>query len=189
MFCSRHPSREVHHHRSSHAGEASWELLSSWCIMQYKIDLLGFHPQRNYTFTIYSVRYRMSDLSSHGSSAAKLLNSLSSNPSYCYAVLAILVVAYSLVQSLRLVLKPGLSSIPGPVFAKFSSLYRPWKLASGDAPGFYRELHRRYGKIVRTGPKTVDIADPTAVATIYGINTKFLKVKYRDLIKMIRTCD
>jgi hypothetical protein len=75
------------------------------------------------------------------------------------------------------------------VFAKFSSLYRPWKLASGDAPQFYRGLHKRYGKIVRTGPQTVDISDPSAVATIYGINTKFLKVNYSEFYDDDRTCD
>ncbi|GKZ25809.1 hypothetical protein AbraIFM66951_000790 [Aspergillus brasiliensis] len=122
----------------------------------------------------------MLDLKSHDSTPARLLDTLSSNPSYCYAVLAILAIAYSFVQTLRIAFKPGLSSIPGPVFAKFSSLYRPWKLASGDAPGFYRELHQRYGKIVRTGPKTVDISDPTAVATIYGISSKFLKSAFYD---------
>ncbi|OJJ66033.1 hypothetical protein ASPBRDRAFT_79448 [Aspergillus brasiliensis CBS 101740] len=110
----------------------------------------------------------MLDLQPHNSSTAKLLNALSSNPTYCYAVLAILVVAYSFVQTLRIAFKPGLSSIPGPVFA------------NGDAPGFYRELHQRYGKIVRTGPKTVDISDPTAVATIYGINSKFVKSAFYD---------
>ena len=119
----------------------------------------------------------MLDLQSHDSNTTRLLSSVSSNPTYCYAVLAILVITYSLAQTLRIAFKPGLSSIPGPGFAKFSSLYRPWKLASGDAPGFYRELHKRYGRIVRTRPKTVDISDPSAVATIYGINSKFLKVK------------
>lgn len=83
---------------------------------------------------------------------------------------------FVLIKSIITALKPGLRSIPGPFIARFSCLYRPWKISKGDAPDFYRRLHEKYGPIVRTGPNTVDISDPKALSTIYGISSKFLKV-------------
>lgn len=80
------------------------------------------------------------------------------------------------VCSIVTALKPGLRSIPGPAIARFSSLYRPWKISKGDAGKFYLKLHEKYGAIVRTGPNTVDISDPKALPIIYGITSKFLKV-------------
>lgn len=89
----------------------------------------------------------------------------------------VLIVAFSIgITSVATALRPGLRSIPGPVVARFSSLYRPWKISKGDAPDFYRNLHKKYGPIVRTGPNTVDISDPKALPIIYGISSKFVKV-------------
>ncbi|RAH55932.1 cytochrome P450 [Aspergillus piperis CBS 112811] len=51
----------------------------------------------------------------------------------------------------------------------------------GNAPEAYRELHRRYGHIVRTGPETVDISDPAALAVVYGISSGFLKSAFYDV--------
>lgn len=73
-------------------------------------------------------------------------------------------------------LKPGLRSIPGPILARFTYLYRPFRIAKGDAPNFYMSLHEKYGPIVRTSPNTVDISDPAALPAIYGISSKFVKV-------------
>lgn len=89
----------------------------------------------------------------------------------CFALLVFLIVRPTAVA-----LKPGLRSIPGPTVAPFTPFYRLWKIAKGDAPDFYLRLHRQYGRIVRTGPKTVDISDPKALPIIYGISSKFLKV-------------
>ncbi|KAE8423593.1 cytochrome P450 [Aspergillus pseudocaelatus] len=104
-----------------------------------------------------------------------------SHPSRASAVCFLLWFIYHVIQSILTAFKPGLRSIPGPTLARFSSLYRPWKLAGGDAPNFYRELHKRYGKTVRTGPNTVDISDPAAVSVVYGINSKFLKSSFYDM--------
>ncbi|KAJ5328320.1 cytochrome P450 [Penicillium brevicompactum] len=87
---------------------------------------------------------------------------------------------FVLIKSIITALKPGLRSIPGPFIARSSCLYRPWKISKGDAPDFYRRLHEKYGPIVRTGPNTVDISDPKALSTIYGISSKFLKSPFYD---------
>ena len=87
-------------------------------------------------------------------------------------------VLWYIVSSIATAFKPGLKSIPGPAIARFSSFYRPWKISKGDAPNFYLRMHEEYGKIVRTGPNTIDISDPKALPIIYGIRSKFLKVGF-----------
>ncbi|KAK6819176.1 hypothetical protein RU639_008065 [Aspergillus parasiticus] len=112
--------------------------------------------------------------------ARSLVHYLLSHPVQSSVTCCFLLLIYYVLHSIVTALRPGLRSIPGPTFARFSPLYRPWKLAGGDAPNVYRVLHERYGKIVRTGPNTVDISDPTAVSLIYGINSKFLKSAFYD---------
>ena len=81
-----------------------------------------------------------------------------------------------LITSLRLARRSDLVSLPGPGWARYTALYRVYRLWSGQAAAVYLELHRKYGAIVRTGPNTVSIADPVAIPTLYGINSNFLKV-------------
>lgn len=96
-----------------------------------------------------------------------------------WTVLAAFLLALTIIgSSLATAFKTSLRSIPGPFIARFSSFYRLVKVSKGDAPVFYRRLHEKYGPIVRTGPHTVDISDPKAVPVIYGINSKFLKVRF-----------
>ena len=77
--------------------------------------------------------------------------------------------------------KPSLRGLPGPSLARFTPFYRAWKMSKGDAPIYYRSLHKQYGPIVRTGPNTVDISDPKALPIIYGISSKFLKVSLKNI--------
>ncbi|CAG8925610.1 unnamed protein product [Penicillium salamii] len=100
-------------------------------------------------------------------------------PQKMLLVCVVFLVAF-IIKSIITALRPGLRAIPGPFIARISSLYRPWKISNGDAPDFYRRLHETYGPIVRTGPNTVDISDPKAISTIYGINSKFLKSRFYD---------
>lgn len=69
-----------------------------------------------------------------------------------------------------------LRRIPGPWFAKFSPLWRVRLVWNGSAHHRYRELHKKYGSIVRIAPKVVTISDPAAIAQIYGISSNYLKV-------------
>ncbi|KAL3442486.1 cytochrome P450 [Aspergillus insuetus] len=127
----------------------------------------------------------MSSSDVHTLNAARLIHYISSHPMQTCVTLLLLVLVQHIIKAIATAYKPGLRSIPGPAVARFSSLYRPWKLAGGDAPGLYRALHERYGKIVRTGPKTVDISDPDAVSVIYGISSKFLKSAFYDAFSPI----
>ena len=75
--------------------------------------------------------------------------------------------------------REGLRSLPGPLLARVSGLYRLSLVFDGHAPERYRELHQKYGNIVRTGPNHVSISDASMIPTIYGIGSKFLKVGSR----------
>jgi len=73
--------------------------------------------------------------------------------------------------------QPGLRQVPGPWLAKFSGLWRLYFVFDGNGHESYRTLHKKYGAIVRTAPNVVDISDPSAIATIYSISSKFIKVR------------
>ena len=110
-----------------------------------------------------------------------IVESIKAVPTYTlvtYASVALVVLL--LLDYLRVAFKPGVRSIPGPVFARFTKLYRVVNIARGDCPDFYLRLHDKYGPIVRTGPNTVSLADPDAVPVIYGINHNYLKTGFYD---------
>lgn len=75
----------------------------------------------------------------------------------------------------------GLRSLPGPFWARFSGLYRLSMVYKGDGPERYRDIHERYGAIVRVGPSHVSVSDVAMVPVIYGIGSKFSKVRLTHL--------
>jgi hypothetical protein len=72
--------------------------------------------------------------------------------------------------------RSGLRKLPGPTLAAYSRLWNILTASSGQAHSIFQELHLRYGKVVRVGPKHVAIADPKLFPVLYGTNNKFLKV-------------
>jgi hypothetical protein len=76
--------------------------------------------------------------------------------------------------------KVGLCSLPGPRLARYSNLWRLRNGASGQAPRNFQDLHKTYGKVVRTGPNHVSISDPAIIPIIYGVSSKFIKVCLQD---------
>jgi hypothetical protein len=53
---------------------------------------------------------------------------------------------------------------------------------NGAGPAQYRKIHEKYGPIVRVGPNEVSVADPTMIPRIYGIGSKFTKVRHVTVI-------
>ncbi|KPM41703.1 hypothetical protein AK830_g4860 [Neonectria ditissima] len=82
-------------------------------------------------------------------------------------------------------LRPGLRNIPGPWLAKISQTWRLKLVWQGDAHNGYRRLHKTYGPMVRTAPNVVDISDPAAVPTIYGISSKYLKSPFYQTLAVV----
>lgn len=88
------------------------------------------------------------------------------------------VVFLILFHLVRNVFEPGLVDIPGPFAAKFTNLWRLYKLwqwrFKEDLPG----LHQRYNSnLIRVGPRMLSCSDPKAVELIYGFHTAFKKVR------------
>ncbi|KAL4862663.1 hypothetical protein BDV12DRAFT_207062 [Aspergillus spectabilis] len=69
----------------------------------------------------------------------------------------------------------GLSYIPGPLAASLSDLYRLGRVLAGQAHHHDIHLHRKYGSVVRLGPKTVSVSSPDAIQKIYGISANLPK--------------
>uniref|UniRef100_A0A0D2Y3I0 Pisatin demethylase n=1 Tax=Fusarium oxysporum (strain Fo5176) TaxID=660025 RepID=A0A0D2Y3I0_FUSOF len=101
-------------------------------------------------------------------------------------ILTVLLVGW-LVSLVRTILRPGLGKVPGPWLAKFTQAWRIGLVWKGNAHEEYKSLHDKYGPIVRTAPNVVDISDPTSIAIIYGISSKFLKNELMD--SMFTTAD
>jgi hypothetical protein len=70
----------------------------------------------------------------------------------------------------------GITRIPGPAVAAWSGLWRLYDVSKGDAHNTAIKLHRKYGKLVRIGPKHVSVGDPAEIQNIYGLKTGFTKV-------------
>ncbi|KAJ5132532.1 hypothetical protein N7448_006690 [Penicillium atrosanguineum] len=73
---------------------------------------------------------------------------------------------------------PGVSSVPGPFFAKLSNLWRFIDVAHGHAEVTHQTLHQKYGDYVRLGPKVVSVRDLDALKIIYGINKGYNKTDF-----------
>jgi hypothetical protein len=69
------------------------------------------------------------------------------------------------------------ASIPGPLLAHFTDL---WRWRAQNSRGYSARLvhlHQKYGKLVRLGPNHISISDPDAVAVIYTTNPVWHKVQ------------
>lgn len=91
-------------------------------------------------------------------------------------------------------LKAGVRDIPGPAAAKFSRLWKLHSVWKGDHHNTAIDLHRKYGPLVRIGPRHVSVGDPSAIPVIYGLNSGFTKVYwflsgFRYFVLIIATAD
>lgn len=87
--------------------------------------------------------------------------------------------------SLRLLLnkfRKHLRSIPGPLFAGYTDLWRFFDCLTATPHQTHIELHRKYqSRFVRIGPRTVSVSDTTLIPKIYGLNSGFTKTKFYTL--------
>ncbi|KAI0086953.1 cytochrome P450 monooxygenase pc-bph [Irpex rosettiformis] len=64
--------------------------------------------------------------------------------------------------------RQGIKRYPGPFLARLSHTWLAWIAVQGKVNVAVHEAHKKYGKFVRIAPNQVSIADPSAIATIYG---------------------
>ncbi|KAH8802559.1 cytochrome P450 [Xylogone sp. PMI_703] len=68
-----------------------------------------------------------------------------------------------------------LASVPGPVLAGFTDI---WRFRAQNSPGYSAklvQLHRKHGKLVRIGPNHISISDPNAVPIVYSTSPVWTK--------------
>lgn len=81
--------------------------------------------------------------------------------------LPISLAVYSLVWTIYTLNWHPLSSIPGPLWACISRTWLMYHHGVGDVDIATRQLHARYGPIVRIAPDEVTVADPSALPLIF----------------------
>ncbi|WAO96068.1 Hypothetical protein NCS54_01372900 [Fusarium falciforme] len=69
----------------------------------------------------------------------------------------------------------GLNKIPGPWLAGFTDLWRLCIVRGRRAQEVHIELHKKYGPMVRLGPRAVSVADPEAIKIIYSPSSGYSK--------------
>lgn len=73
-----------------------------------------------------------------------------------------------------------LRAIPGPFLASISRTWIVFRTWSGDMEHTQRDLHRKYGYLVRIAPNEVSCSDPESIKIIYGSKNVFQKTDYYD---------
>jgi hypothetical protein len=68
-----------------------------------------------------------------------------------------------------------LSKYPGPFLASITRWWMVREIFSGKHEKHIRELHKKYGSIVRIAPNEVSFSDPHAIRTIYSTGGGFTK--------------
>jgi hypothetical protein len=99
-----------------------------------------------------------------------------------YTTLFLIIAAAA--KYLRRYLWDSLHELPGPFLGRLSSLYRVWLMWSGHGPVKIQNLHKRYGPIVRVGPRHVYVSDPVMLPVIYGTTAKFGKASITSVLLM-----
>ncbi|KAL9085052.1 MAG: hypothetical protein Q9165_007793 [Trypethelium subeluteriae] len=82
-----------------------------------------------------------------------------------------------------------LAKIPGPFWASLSRLWMTKHSWDGDMHQALVSVHKKYGKLVRTGPNEVSIADLGAMRTIYGAGSRFRKSEWYSVVQGHRKFD
>ncbi|KAE8382333.1 cytochrome P450 [Aspergillus bertholletiae] len=61
-----------------------------------------------------------------------------------------------------------LSTVPGPLFTGLSDLWRTYSRNTSNYGCSLAGLHKQYGKVVRLGPHSISVSDPTVIFPVYN---------------------
>ncbi|OQD61524.1 hypothetical protein PENPOL_c016G07209 [Penicillium polonicum] len=78
-------------------------------------------------------------------------------------------------QLLRTRYHGGLNAIPGPFSASFCNLWKILAVYNNDMPRRNISVHKKYGPVVRIGPKHVSFSSPEALHIIHGSRQAYPK--------------
>jgi len=71
-----------------------------------------------------------------------------------------------------------LAKVPGPFWPSVSRTWLMWHHHRGDIEIVERELHKKYGRIIRIAPDEVVVADPKYIPLIYPIQRPLQKTDW-----------
>ncbi|KAL3255192.1 hypothetical protein ABHI18_008399 [Aspergillus niger] len=77
----------------------------------------------------------------------------------------------------------SLRHIPGPFLASITNLPRVWWVKTGRAHLYHQALHKKYGDVVRLGPRMVSFSNPEAIPTVYPIRPGFPKSDFYAVLR------
>ncbi|KAJ3578632.1 hypothetical protein NPX13_g1939 [Xylaria arbuscula] len=97
-----------------------------------------------------------------------------------YQAAGIACAAAMLVILIRRLFFDRLAKIPGPWYAKWTTIPFKIKSVAGTGPIFVDELHKKYGPVVRIGPSEVDVSDITAAKKIHRVKADFVKTDWYE---------
>ncbi len=91
-----------------------------------------------------------------------------------------LVIHRALLEGLR---NLSLSTFPGPWYSRFTSIPLLYARVTGNSLPFVRQLHARYGPIVRVGPTDISVNSVDGYYKIHGLGSRFCKSPIYDKIR------
>ena len=106
-----------------------------------------------------------------------LINEFSNSPILASSFLCVLILG-SAVLYLEVKHKQ-LGNIPGPLLGRYTNAWRcfyAWRYSERpDGFTYHEVIHKRYGNIVRVGPRTVFVNDPAAIPYVLGFKDRLEK--------------
>lgn len=75
-----------------------------------------------------------------------------------------------------------LSKVPGPWYASLTGLRLSWAVFAKNRIHYVHDLHRKYGPVVRIGPKEIDVADPYIAREVHRMGSRFTKAPFYKLL-------
>jgi hypothetical protein len=73
-----------------------------------------------------------------------------------------------------------LAKYPGPFLASFTNVWKTYQLWTLHMPETLRQMHEKYGNVVRVGPNDLSFNSGEAVSTIYKAGRSLPKTGFYD---------
>jgi hypothetical protein len=103
--------------------------------------------------------------------------------SQIFLLLPVLFIVLSLLYRLSQAFFSPLKDIPGPFWARFTTLWYFRRVQKGGFEHDNISLHQKYGPVVRVAPNKYSISESAAIRTIYGTGSRFAKSAWYDAWK------